>query len=175
MIANPFTISLLLLIPHSVFSHGENKPGPHGGYIQMPGAFHTEVVPMGKNRARIYLLDMHWRNPSRKGSVEARIGKNAATCTPESDYFWCTFPKESDLSLKGTLVVRAEREGLKGTEVSYELPFQRKSVKPSHWPARNRGQFGRWERRKIQRRRQTHRPYHLYSIPHYLALGPIAA
>ncbi len=47
----------------NVFAHGEDKPGPHGGFIRMPGAFHTEVVKE-KEGYRVYLLDINWKNPS---------------------------------------------------------------------------------------------------------------
>ena len=42
----------------NAFAHGEDKAGPHGGFIRMPGAYHTEVVPVSKNQAKVYLLDM---------------------------------------------------------------------------------------------------------------------
>ena len=52
--------STLTVLSVNLFAHGEDKPGPHGGYIRMPGSFHTEVV---KEKAgyRVYLLDINWK------------------------------------------------------------------------------------------------------------------
>lgn len=125
--AKAFMVTLLLLSPQAALSHGEDRPGPHGGHIRMPGVFHTEVVQAGKDTAKIYLLDLHWKNPTRKGKVEARLGKKVATCRARDDHFSCVFPKESDLS-KGILTILAEREGDKGVEVFYELPLRHKKI-----------------------------------------------
>lgn len=35
---------LFLALTFELFAHGEDHPGPHGGRIQMPGAFHTELI-----------------------------------------------------------------------------------------------------------------------------------
>lgn len=55
---------LLSIFSTHASAHGENKPGPNGGYIRMPGAFHTEIVPNGKHKIKVYLLDIEWKNPS---------------------------------------------------------------------------------------------------------------
>jgi hypothetical protein len=38
--------TMVLMSGVFAWGHGEDKPGPNGGYIQMPGAFHTELVPV---------------------------------------------------------------------------------------------------------------------------------
>jgi hypothetical protein len=58
-----------ILFQHTLASaHGEDKAGPNGGFIRMPGAFHTELVPSGKDKLKVYLLDIQWKNPSLKNS-----------------------------------------------------------------------------------------------------------
>lgn len=106
------------------FAHGEEKPGPHGGHIQMPGAFHTEVVKE-KGGYRIYLLDINWKNPSiLDSSVTAfiQVGQNKTNlhCSKESDSYLCI----SKLSLKGDLNIIAKREGQTGKVASYKLPLK---------------------------------------------------
>jgi len=122
------SISLLFLtltaLSVHVFAHGENKPGPHGGYIRMPGAFHTEVVKE-KNGYRIYLLDMNWKNPSvLDSSVSANIlagkKKTELTCTKELNSYFC----KSSLAEKGELNITAKREGQTGIVAQYKLPLK---------------------------------------------------
>ena len=53
-------------------AHGEDRPGPHGGIIRMPGAFHTELRPKSNREFELFLLDMKWGEPSvAQSSVEA--------------------------------------------------------------------------------------------------------
>lgn len=116
--------SLLTALSINVFAHGEDKPGPHGGYIRMPGAFHTEVIK-DKNGYRIYLLDINWKNPSvLDSSVSASIQtgkkKSDLTCTKESDSYLC----KSSLPEKGELNIIAKREGQTGIVAKYKLPLK---------------------------------------------------
>lgn len=122
------TLSLLLSLfltslPLNTFAHGENKPGPHGGYIRMPGAFHTEVVKE-KDGYRIYLLDINWKNPSvadssMTASIRAGQNKTDLVCRKESNSYFC-LSKSAD---KGELNIAAKREGQSGAAVSYQLPL----------------------------------------------------
>lgn len=106
-----------------VFAHGEDKPGPHGGVIRMPGAYHTEVVVLGKNRLRIYLLDINWKNPSVKNSsVGVTFGGEKAQCEKKKDSFVCEFGSGVDLTTKGKLVVESMREKQRGNVVEYGTP-----------------------------------------------------
>jgi hypothetical protein len=123
--AYPFT---LFLIATLAFAHGEDKPGPHGGFIRMPGAYHTEVVPKGGEELEVYLLDINWKNPVVKNSsVELNFedGKNhKISCAPKANArFLCRLPKGSSLNKPGALRVRSERNGFKGNEALYPLPL----------------------------------------------------
>ncbi len=118
-----------------VKAHGEDKPGPHGGFIQMPGAFHTEVVAEGDHRLKVYLLDMNWENPSTKDSsleVKLQLGKKTTSfkCEMSENFYSCTLPKGNNLK-KGKLEVQAQREGVKGSVAAYTLPLQWKKAEKS--------------------------------------------
>ena len=114
----------ILLISLKGFTHGEDKAGPHGGYIRMPGAFHTEVVKE-KEGYRVYLLDINWKNPSiLDSSVKAyiQVGKKKTdlSCAKEADSYLC----KSRLPDKGNLNIIAKREGQTGVVSSYQLPLK---------------------------------------------------
>jgi len=122
-----FIFSILSLLSSFSFAHGEDKPGPHGGYVRMPGAFHTEIVPDSDVQFKVYLLDINWKNPSVKNSqveikfVDKGIG-TLASCQQEIDFFQCQLPNGAHLK-KGKLLVKATREKQAGAEVSYNLPL----------------------------------------------------
>ena len=121
-------ISILLIVflmaTHG-WAHGDDKPGPNGGFISMPGAFHVELVPMGERSLKAYLLDIDWRNPSVKdSSIEIRHGSINAKCMAKVDHFICDFPASVGLSKPGELRVNAVREKFKGNSVTYSLPLK---------------------------------------------------
>ena len=93
----------------------------------MPGAFHTEVVEQSQNQFRVYLLDIHWKNATVNSSfVKAKVmGKkqSSAKCEIQSDFYLCSFEKGIKLD-HGQLIIEAQREGLKGTPISYSLPLK---------------------------------------------------
>lgn len=128
----------IFLCAQLVWAHGEDKPGPHGGFIRMPGAFHTEVVPSGPNQLKVYLLDMNWKNPSIKDSkLQVHLKDKdkvdiLAQCEPKGDHHLCTFPKQVDLKKNGELWIEAEREKQKGSAISYALPLQLQSKNGGH-------------------------------------------
>lgn len=117
----------------TAFAHGEDKTGPHGGFIRMPGAYHTEVVLVGKNQAKVYLLDMQWKNPTtKKSSVEVLLQQKGTTapllsCRAQGDFFLCNFPEGTDLTAKGTLTVTSKRLEHKGNQTVYDLPLKLQS------------------------------------------------
>lgn len=120
-------IAALSIYSINAFSHGEDKAGPHGGYVRMPGAFHTEVVKEGDG-LRVYLLDINWKNPSVKdSSVEAVIKTGKTTdvlnCEKEKDSYLCS-SKKGVLQLAGKLEILAKREGQVGATAVYPLPFK---------------------------------------------------
>lgn len=120
---------LVAVFSQLVFAHGEDRKGPHGGYVRMPGAFHTELVQDGKNKIKVYLLDIDWKNPSiKESSVKAflKVKKNKnleSKCEVVQDYFSCAFAESVDLNKKGELKVMPIREGQKGNAAVYRLPF----------------------------------------------------
>ena len=125
-----FIIVLIIILfnPLFLFAHGEDKAGPNGGFIRMPGAYHTELIPDGKNKLKVYLLDLQWKNPSlMKSKVSISYSgksKETATCKPEQNFYLCSFPESVDLTAKGNLKVSSQREGQEGMEVSYPLPLK---------------------------------------------------
>ncbi len=129
-----FILCVFMIFGQISHAHGEDKAGPNGGFIRMPGAFHTELIPQSKNSLKIYLLDLQWKNPSvTKSKIEIIYNeKENAKCEPEKNFFICTFSKSVDLRKKGALKVSAEREEQKGTEVSYSLPFKLKGTDVDH-------------------------------------------
>lgn len=121
------TLLTLILLTVSVksFGHGEDKFGPNGGYLKMPGGFHTEVVPDKDGKLKIFLLDINFKSPVVKNSkVTATVNngnKKEINCTTKRDHFLCETTK-ADLT-KGTLTIIAERSTIKGAEAIYELPL----------------------------------------------------
>ncbi len=118
---------LLVLIPGLLLAHGEDKLGPNGGYIRMPGGFHTEVK-IAKDDLLVHLIDINFKNPTTKNSsvrVEYVLnGKTTfLTCSVKGAAFSCSLPKDFNAK-KGKLVVSADREGMKGANAEYALPLQ---------------------------------------------------
>lgn len=117
-----------LMMSHQAFAHGTDEPGPHGGFIQMPGSFHTEVVPDAKNSYSIHLLDMNFQNATVKNSeVKAWLAQGSKKSELKCKvvgvaYFNCT---PSDSNFKGQqLIVKAKRDGAQGNEAVYKLPLK---------------------------------------------------
>ncbi len=123
-----FAFILLLGLSNIVFAHGEDKLGPHGGYIRMPGPFHTEVLALSKFQLKIYLLDIQWQNPTTNDSkieVKYKKGKvsELAKCEPSGLFFNCSFSGNVNLKAKAKIEVIAERGKQKGSVATYELPL----------------------------------------------------
>ncbi len=117
---------VLVIASVKAFAHGEDKLGPNGGYLKMPGTFHTEVVPTKDGKFSIYLLDINFKNATIKDSkVTASINngtKKNFNCIAKRNHFVCD-SKKDDLT-KGTLTILAERNSIKGTEAVYSLPLK---------------------------------------------------
>lgn len=131
---------LMTLIGSQAFAHGEDAPGPNGGHIRMPGAFHTEVLYDAKTQdLHVYLLDIHFQNPTiQDSSVGAtfqsgkeQIGYHCATM--DGNHFHCVPGKK--FNPKGELVIKATRENAVGNEAVYKFPlkeFKTKAKKTKH-------------------------------------------
>lgn len=89
------------------FAHGEVKAGPHNGFIRMPGAFHTELVLVGKNKLK-------------------------AECAVQRNYYLCSFPKSVDLTKTRQLKVLSFRKEQKGSEVTYPPPLKFEVIDDGH-------------------------------------------
>ena len=117
-------IILSMFLVSYAFAHGENKPGPHGGHIRMPGSFHTELV-LQSHMARVYLLDIGFKNPTTKNStlfmkVVSGPGTKEVACSSKEEYFECHIP---DLELVKGIQVKATRSGITGKEITYSMPL----------------------------------------------------
>lgn len=124
-----FKVTLLvgsLLLSSFAIAHGEDKYGPHRGFVRMPGAFHTELVLVDKNKLKVFLLDIQWKNPSVANSkLQVKYNnKTNAECKIQDNFYECVFPKSVNLTKKGELKVTAEREAQKGAEAVYTLPLK---------------------------------------------------
>ena len=122
-------LAAAMLFSHAAaFAHGEDKPGPHGGEIRMPGAFPTEIILVAQNKIRIYLLDMNWKNPTVKNSnMEVTFHgrhRSEADCRKEKEAFLCSFEEDVNLKHKGKLEVKAVRDNLKGNVAEYKTPLK---------------------------------------------------
>lgn len=131
-----FFILISALFSGSIaIAHGENKLGPNGGYIRMPGAFHTEVVAKSPNQIQVYLLDLEWKNPSvNSSSVKAYLNgkkKYSTTCVVENNFYRCDFEKGARLD-GGQLVIEAKRENQVGNKAIYDLPLKLEETQKMH-------------------------------------------
>lgn len=131
-----FFLVSIIISANQAWGHGEDKPGPNGGFIRMPGAFHTEIIPIEANQLKVFLLDINWKNPSVANSslsVSYRNKKTSkAKCIAQNEYYLCEFSTSVNLNQKGQLLIEAQRENQKGNEVSYDLPLQYKPVDDGH-------------------------------------------
>ncbi len=126
-----------VLFAENALAHGEDVPGPHGGYIRMPGGFHTELVLQGKE-IRAYLLDISFMNPQTKDSeVSARyLDKDLKSyrldCAEKKEFFACKLPKEFTAKA-GKIAVQGKRGEMFGQLAEYPLPLPgfKKIEKPS--------------------------------------------
>ncbi|MCM2348623.1 MAG: hypothetical protein NDI69_01300 [Bacteriovoracaceae bacterium] len=114
-------LSLLVMSSISAFAHGENKPGPNGGHIRMPGAFHTELV-LNSQSAKVYLLDVSFKNPTTVNSqVTVLLQDKEVSCVKKQDHFACPIPAK--LTHLAEIGVKAVRNGVVGKEATYPLPL----------------------------------------------------
>jgi len=126
---------LSLAFTSTLLAHGEDKKGPHGGFVRMPGAFHTEVVTKGA-KIYIYLLDINWKNPTTKDStVSATLKRDSRQdnlkCSAESNRFVCDLPKSERLAT-GQLVVIGKRGSFPEGAAIYDLPLKLFEAKDKH-------------------------------------------
>lgn len=115
-----------LVTPALLQAHGMDKYGPHQGYIQMPGNFHTEIVREKNEDFIVYLLDGNLKNPTSKNSfvemsVEKSGKKNDVVCRPENEKFRCKV--EVELRAGDKIMIKANYKGASGLAV-YKFPLK---------------------------------------------------
>ena len=121
--------AVVFQVPVIAFGHGEDKHGPNGGYIRMPGAFHTELVQANDQTFKVYLLDMNWKNPTVKNSslgatVQLKTLTVTASCQSIDMYFLCSLPKGKSLSSAKEITLNARRDGAVGGPAKYAFPLK---------------------------------------------------
>ena len=130
-----FLLFICLSFFNKVFAHGEDKLGPNGGYIQMLGSFHTEIVPFSDKSIKVYLLDFNFKNPEvKKSQVKLEVlnkKTHTADCKVVKDYFLCEFINPIDLNLNGKVTIRAQRGGDLFYSGEYLLPLNKVIQKPT--------------------------------------------
>lgn len=133
-----FTL-MFISLSLSSYAHNEDKLGPNKGFIQMPGTYHTEIVPTDAKRFNIYLLDINIKNPLTKNSSvnlihQASNGtKTSFDCAKTTDHFECVSNKEINIT-SGKFIINSQRNGIKGRVAEYPLPLKVKDLnsnKPS--------------------------------------------
>jgi hypothetical protein len=118
-----------LLVSQTAMSHGDGKPGPNGGAIQMPGSYHTELV-LNDSEIRVYLLDFNFKNPVTKdSSVALKITSDGAKaieaeCKAAGEFFKCAVAPSSYKATKGQIEVISMRSKEKGAIAKYNLPIE---------------------------------------------------
>lgn len=118
-------LGFMFLASTQAMAHGEDKPGPNGGKITMPGAFHVELLPVDARQLKVFLLDIDFRNPVVKASsLKVTQGSVQAKCKEKSDHFVCEFPTQINLNQPGEITVIATRGQQKGNSVNYTLPIK---------------------------------------------------
>jgi anionic cell wall polymer biosynthesis LytR-Cps2A-Psr (LCP) family protein len=128
-------IIFFMLTIQTAFAHGENKLGPHDGYIRMPGAFHTELVPSHEDSFSVYLMDVNNKNALVNNSsvtlthVSKKGQKTNFTCFPIDDHFTCKLGKKIN-SKEGKFQVLAKRNGIEGKVAEYPIPLKLEGEEP---------------------------------------------
>ncbi len=116
------------LTASAALAHGEDKPGPHGGFVRMPGTFHAEIVPIGNGSSiDVYLLDLSNANATiQLSKVSLKLETKTATanveCKEGGDHFTCDLPAGTKLS-EGEITLTAKRLGAQGSPAVYSLPL----------------------------------------------------
>lgn len=123
-------LAMMLSGSTTLFAHGEDAPGPHNGFVRMPGAYHVETIPT-KDALDIMLLDVNFKNPTVLNSnikVSIKSGKQVyhLSCESMENYFTC--PVSTKLLNRGTLVIESVRQQSEGIPVEYPLPLHVENI-----------------------------------------------
>lgn len=121
-------VSLAFILPTVSMGHGDDKPGPHGGYIKMPGAYHTELVFEKEYNFYFYLLDANFQSPIVIDSSIDVVFKTSdleipQSCKPKEIYFLCVMPEGVTAATLNKIVVKSKRANKVGRDVVYGFPL----------------------------------------------------
>jgi hypothetical protein len=126
MKASFVTIFAAFALSASSYAHGMNKAGPHGGYVRMPGTYHVELVPAGKE-LKVYFLDMNFAPiPINQASVTLTLnGKKPlkAQCLKEMHFFRCDTNEQSIKNYKEVLL-ETSKDGETPATSNYKIPLK---------------------------------------------------
>lgn len=131
-------LSVITVLSSSwAYAHGEDKLGPNGGHIRMPGSFHTELVLDGDKGFKVFLLDIDWKNPVTKNSqVRAELKWKSETlkleCKEEKTFFSCLLPKGKSLKDLSEVILQSTRGVAKGGPAKYAWPLKTSTEKMDH-------------------------------------------
>ncbi len=118
-------VTLLMTLSTGVFAHGMNKPGPNGGYVRMPGAYHVELVS-SEAETKVYLLDVNFKKIDMAKSQVSMSLKGAkdfpVKCTKEAEFFRCDI-KGNELKMYKELTITSSKAGEAGVASTYKLPL----------------------------------------------------
>ncbi|AUN96912.1 hypothetical protein C0V70_02080 [Bacteriovorax stolpii] len=118
-------VTLLMTLSAGVFAHGMNKPGPNGGYVRMPGAYHVELVSSGAE-TKVYLLDINFKKIDMAKSQVSMSLKGAkdfpVKCTKEAEFFRCDI-KDNELKMYKELTITSSKAGEAGVASTYKIPL----------------------------------------------------
>ncbi|MBY0415243.1 MAG: hypothetical protein K2Q18_13815 [Bdellovibrionales bacterium] len=116
--------SIIITVPD--IAHGMNKAGPHGGYIRMPGEYHIELVPDGKE-LRVYFLDMKFTPiPLNDATLELTLTAKKplkAQCLREMHFFRCDIGEQSFKKFK-EVVIESSLDGKTEATSNYKIPLK---------------------------------------------------
>lgn len=121
---NKIMFLIISVASFQLFAHGENKPGPHGGVVEMAKNVHTEVNADKDGSFHIFLLDGNIENPTVKNSsLEATIQSSKkdiklACSVMGGTHFHC---KSKEIRpTEGKLLLKAKRDSV-SVDISYDL------------------------------------------------------
>lgn len=128
MFTNFVTMTWILFSSYNLFAHGMNKPGPHNGYIRMPGAFHTELVE-DQNQFKVFLLDMNFMKLTLIDSKVSLILKGKQdtklNCRLMNEYFACQKPKGGLIGMQ-EILIKTTLKNSSEKVATYKLPLEYK-------------------------------------------------
>ncbi len=126
------SVVLVISFQSQLYAHGENKLGPNGGFISMPGLFHTEIVEVDESNFKVFLLDMDFKKPTANESSSVRAILKSKThsleivCKPRDIFFSCFLPKKQKMANFHQIILNTSRDGKSGRPVIYEIPLKLK-------------------------------------------------